>query len=351
MGLSVKTENRLQPLSNPFSRVLLLLMAYSLLWPWQSMAEADDSLFQKAEAQYQQAYRAGYITSLIRFAPNTEAHYAEVPARAVPDFSKGTCTVYMAPEAVSRLGFNRGSRLRFMVFHEMAHCDLYFSLLTMQPFSELPLKANLLLSDLLEIEYLFPSGSRHFNGYIAFHETYADIKAMTLMLNEGAAWDDIEPIWLFRRGSMASVIGNHDNESLLMQVPFHIEGPMLPAQLESKVHMLADRYIITRFIEKVFAPLPLHFAASRQLEGGLRTICSSLRSRWASLRDVDFLKHRLWEVENSPKVLWQEISFLMQQNAECDDFIDRFFRRRYGAQLEHLENYDAAIAVWLHAKQ
>jgi hypothetical protein len=335
MGFSVRASRFL---------VMLGLLGLALV-----PARADDALLQKAHAQYRQAYQTGHITSLIRFEHNTELRYVDTPARAVPDFAEGSCTVYLAPEAAAKLGFDQGSRLRFMVFHEMAHCDLYFSLTTLQPFPELPPQANLLLSDLLEIEYLFPSGSRHLNGYIAYHELYADIKAMALMLNEGAAWDDVEPIWLFRRSSMASVIGSHDSEQMLMQVPFHVGEELLPMKLDSKVRMLTDRHIVSSFIEKVFAPLPLHFAASRQLEGGLRTICSSLRSPWASTRDIVFLKRRLWEGANSPKSLWRDVAFLMQQSPGCADFIDRFFEHRYGLPVHHLTYYDTAIAIWLGA--
>jgi hypothetical protein len=336
-----------RPFMDFFARASLFLMVYGLLGLTHLPVYADDSLLQKAYAQYRQAYQTGYITSVIRFEHNTELRYVDTPARAVPDFAEGSCTVYLSPEAVTKLGFDQGSRLRFMVFHEMAHCDLYYSLTTIQPFPELPPPANLLLSDLLEIEYLFPHGSRHLNGYIAYHELYADIKAMALMLNEGAAWDDVEPIWLFRRSSMASVIGSHDSDQLLMQVPFHMAEPLLPMKLDSKVRMLTDRHIITSFIEKVFAPLPLHFAASRQLEGGLRTICSSLRSHWASPRDIAFLERRLWEGANSPKSLWQDVAFLMQENVGCTDFIAQFFEHRYGLPVQHLSYYDTAIAAWL----
>jgi hypothetical protein len=330
------------------TRILLFTATSGVLGLILFPARADDSLLQKAYAQYRQAYHTGYITSLILFEHNTELRYVDTPARAVPNFAEGTCTVYLSPESVTKLGFDQGSRLRFMVFHEMAHCDLYYSLTTIQAFPELPLQANLLLSDLLEIEYLFPhNGARHLNGYIAYHELYADIKAMALMLNEGAVWDDIEPIWLFRRSSMASVIGGHDSERLLMQMPFHMAGPLLPMKLDSKVRMLTDRHIVNSFIEKVFAPLPLHFAASRQLEGGLRTICSSLKSQWASQRDIAFLKRRLWEGANSPKSLWQDVAFLMQHSTGCTDFIERFFLHRYDLPVQHLSYYDTAIAAWL----
>lgn len=329
-------------------RASLFLTVGGLLALTPLAGQADDTLLQKALVQYRQAYHTGYITSLIRFENNTELRYVDTPARAVPDFAEGTCTVYLSSEAATKLGFDRGSRFRFMVFHEMAHCDLYYSLTTIQAFPELPPQANLLLSDLLEIEYLFPhNGSRHLNGYIAYHELYADIKAMALMLNEGAEWDDIEPIWLFRRSSMASVIGSHDSERLLMQVPFYMEEPLLPIKLDSRVRMLTDRHILNTFIEKVFAPLPLHFAASRQLEGGLRTICSSLTSVWASPRDIAFLERRLREGANSPKSLWRDIAFLMQHSEGCGDFIDRFFAHRYGLPIQHLSYYDTAIAAWL----
>ena len=329
---------------------LLIILTLPALSP--SVALADDSLLQKASTQYRQAYRTGYITSLIRFENNTELRYADTPARAVPDFAEGTCTVFLSPEAAAKLGFDRGSRLRFMVFHEMAHCDLYFSLTTLHAFPDLPAQANLLLSDLIEIEYLFPISSRQTNGYITYHELYADIKAMALMLNEGAAWDEIEPIWLFRRSSLASVVGGHDSERILMQVPFHMEeAQLLPMKLDSKVRMLTDRYLVTSFIEKVFAPLPLHFAASRQLEGGLRTICSSLKSPWSSPREIAFLKRRLWEASNSPKSLWRDVAALLEESAECGDFIDRFFQHRYGKLAQHLNDQDAAIATWLRKGQ
>ncbi len=314
-------------------------------------AYADNALLHQAYAQYRQAYHTGYITSLIRFEHNTELRYADTPARAVPDFAEGSCTVFLSPQAISKLGFDQGSRWRFMVFHEMTHCDLYFSLTTLHPFPDLPAQANLLLSDLLEIEYLFPSGSRQINGYITYHELYADIRAMALMLNEGAAWDDIEPIWLFRRNSLASVVGGHDSERMLMQVPFHMEGQLLPINLDSKVRLLIDRYLVTDFIEKVFAPFPAHFSASRQLEGSLRTICSGIRSPWSSPREIAFLQRRLGEGASSPKSLWQEVAALMQESGECSEFIERFFQRRYGKLVQHLDDQDARIAAWLRKEQ
>lgn len=238
-----------------------------------------------------------------------------------------------------------------MIFHEMTHCDLYFSLTTLQAFPDLPAHANLLLSDLLEIEYLFPSGSRQMNGYITYHELYADIKALALMLNEGAAWEDVEPIWLFRRHSLASVVGGHDSEHMLMQVPFHMEGQLLPTSLNSRVHLLIDRYLVTHFIEKVFAPMPQHFSATRQLEGSLRTICSSLRSPWSSPREIAFLQRRLGEGANSPKSLWQDVAALMRDRSECNEFIKRFFQQRYGKPVHQLGEHDAVIAAWLRKEQ
>lgn len=328
----------------------LALFLGTSLFGISSPAHANEPLLQKATAQYRQAYQNGYITSVIRFKHDTELRYMDTPARAVPDFAEGTCTVFLSPKSAAKLGFDRGSRFHFMVFHEMAHCDLYFSLSTIEQFPELSKQANLLLSDLVEIEYLFPHGARQINGYINYHEQYADIKALALMLNEGAAWDDIEPIWLFRRASLASIIGGHDSEHILMQLPFHDWGRLPPRNVEDRVRMLTDRYVVTSFIEKAFAPLPLHFTASRQLEGSLRTICSSARSPWSSPREIAFLKRRLGEGANSPKSLWQDVALVMNESTGCSDFTERFFQRRYGKQVEHLEDQDLAIAYWLDNK-
>lgn len=334
-------------LSVPLTRLLIQLIPLACLL-FITPVRAEDSLLRSAAAQYRQAYQNGYITSVIRFEHNTELRYMDTPARAVPDFAEGTCTVFLSQEPAAKLGFDRGSRLRFMVFHEMAHCDLYFSLSTVGEFPELPAQANLLLSDLLELEYLFPHGSRHINGYITYHELYADIKALALMLNEGAGWEEIEPIWLFRRASMASIVGGHDSEQMLMQIPLHDWGQVLPMNLEGRVRLLTDRHIVTTFIEKAFAPVPTHFAASRQLEGGLRTICSSLLSPWSTAREIAFLKRRLGEGANSPKSLWRDVAAIMNESTGCGDFIERFFQRRYGKLVQHLDDQDLAIAAWLH---
>lgn len=337
-------------LSLSLTGLRLLLFFFACLF-FTVSSRADDVLVQQAAAQYRQAYQNGYITSLIRFEHNTELRYMDTPARAVPDFEEGSCTVFLSPEPAAKLGFDRGSRLRFMVFHEMAHCDLYFSLSTVRQFSELPAQANLLLSDLLELEYLFPHGSRHINGYITYHELYADIKALALMLNEGAGWDDIEAIWLFRRASMASILGSHDSEQMLMQIPLHDWGHLLPTNLEDRVRVLTDRYTVATFIEKAFAPVLTHFAASRQLEGGLRTICSSVMSPWSTPREIAFLKRRLWEGANSPKSLWRDVAAIMNESAGCSEFIEHFFQRRYGKLVQHLDDQDLAIAAWLHKTQ
>lgn len=330
---------------------MLMLFIGSGLLGISLPTQAADSLLQKATAQYRQAYQNGYITSVIRFELNTELRYTDTPARAVPDFLEQSCTVFLSPESAAKLGFDHGSRFRFMVFHEMAHCDLYFSLSTIEQFPELSQQANLLLSDLVEIEYLFPHGARQINGYITYHELYADIKALALMLNEGAVWDEIEPIWLFRRASLASIVGGHDSENILMQIPLHDWGHLLPMYVEGRVRMLTDRYTVTSFIEKAFAPLPLHFAASSQLEGSLRTICSSLMSPWSSPREIAFLKRRLWEGANSPKSLWQDVAAVMNESRGCGDFIERFFQRRYGKLAQHLQDQDVAIATWLGTKR
>ena len=340
--------NRAVHYSNLCVRHTLLVVGLLLL---SLSTRAENILLHQANTQYRHAYHTGYITSVIRFEHNTELRYIDTPARAVPNFSEGTCTVFLSPEAITKLGFDQGSRWRFMIFHEMTHCDLYFSLTTLNPFPDLPAQANLLLSDLLEIEYLFPSGSRQINGYITYHELYADIKAMALMLNEGAAWEDIEPIWLFRRGSLASVVGGHDSEQMLMRVPFYMDGKLLPMNLDNRVRLMIDRYLVTRFIEKAFAPIPQHFSASRQLEGSLRTICSSLQSPWSSAREVSFLQRRLLEGASSPKSLWQEVASLMRVGAECSDVIEHFFQQRYGRLVQQMDDQDKAIATWLSKEQ
>lgn len=332
---------------------LVLLLLLNLLAP-PAMAARQDDLFARARQHYQFAKSHGHITATIQFEQNHDEKLASSPGYAIPDFPGGRCKVFLNPKAIHAAKFDSPFDFRFMIYHEMAHCELYFKPHALAPFPELNPVANLLLSDLVQIEYLHKSASKRINGYNVYHETYADIKALGMLSAEGAASRDIARIiaWRTETGARA-VLDTHNTGEAIKDVLL-LDGKKLSAEtIDRLARNLADRHIVNSFIRKTLNSIggapssALVFEASSMLGGALRMPLSDLNFQWATARDREFITKRLRDVSDSPNAIWLVYAAAVKRHREPEAVINEFFMVRYGMTPSQMRMTDQVIAAEL----
>lgn len=308
-----------------------------------SSPPAQDDLIVRARALHADAVRSGYFSSMMHFTRNTDPELEGSAAYVVPDFASQSCTLHMSEQAISEAGLTGHLSFRFLVYHESAHCDLYLNPRTMRVLPQVSAKANQLLSDLIQMEYLHPSAPRRINGYNMFHETYADIKAMAVLRSQGSTEADLRFILNFRTRN-TTIMDSHDTHTALTRAATAGWNGFDRSALESRVRELAEGALAHSFLKRTFNTELVPFIASDLLKGALRMPLSTLRFAYSSERDRQFIRQRMDEIQSSGNAAWTEFTQLANAGLSESDLLQRFFKDRYGLLPADIALVDAQIA-------
>lgn len=304
---------------------------------------AQEDLIGRARTLHADAVRSGYFSSKMLFARNSDPELEGSAAYVVPDFASQSCTLHMSEQAISEAGLHESLPFRFLVYHEAAHCDLYLNPRTMTVLPQASVKANQILSDLIQMEYLHPSAPRRVNGYNMYHETYADIKAMAVLRSQGSTEADLRFILNFRERS-TTIKDSHDTHSALTRAAAVRWRELDRPSLESRVRALAEGAMASGFVKLTFDTQFVPFVASDLLKGALRMPLSTLRFAYSPERDRQFIRQRLNDILFSGNTAWTEFAQMANDGLSESDLLHRFFRDRYGLLPGDIALLDAQIA-------
>ncbi len=302
----------------------------------------EDSL-SEAVALYRLASSRDLITSKVLFTLNTDPEKEDSAAYVVPNFKNRTCTAYVSPKALVAAGLMERNAFRFTVFHELAHCDLYMSPATINMLPGASAKANLLLSDLVQIEYLHASASKRLNGYNIYQKTYADIKAVAILRALGANDEAVSFVARFRQKNVA-VMDTHDTHAAVVKASQHKWNGRHSNEIDAEVREMADAALVDTFLEKVFKVSSGHFVASDLLKGAMREPMSNLYFKYSEFSHRQFIQTRLDEVKLSKNPVWVEFSKLVSRHQSEEGVLVAYFAERYDVSADDMGSLDLQIA-------
>lgn len=295
---------------------------------------------------------AGLLTASVDVALNEDPDHKGSPAYALIDFKLGVCSLRMDPAALSLYGFDEPMAFRFMVHHELAHCELYMNPKTRVFNAALDDRSNMMLSDLLDMEFFLNGNTARVNGFNAYHETYADLRAIATMLKTGATDQDVARVIAYRKRFSGHSVDPHDTSSILERLMENASkeraGPqpwvsMSPLELDERVRSVADQHAPRAFFIKVFGGAGI-FQSSSLLEASLRAPLSDLRFEFTAPVDRAFAQGRLEQARHSPNPAWHAFSKAVDAGGSDRQIIDAFFKSRYGASVAELAESDPDIS-------
>jgi len=310
-------------------------------------ADDQDALLERARLHHRALSASGAVRARATFAANKDPEKAGSPAYTTFDFARRLCTVTLNAEAAAVSGYDEALMERFMIYHELAHCDLFAAPHEIRAFPQLSPLANRMISDLVHLEFLGWLEPGRPNGYIIYQETYADVKALALMIAEGETPERLGAIYRRRAGGIRMPADPHATEGVFEEALSTPWRTMDAGRLDDRARSLADRHIVDNFLRPVFQTDNVAFDASSILTANLRTPLSGARSEYSPPEVREFLRVRHGEVAASAQDAWRLYSGLARSGMPEQQVIDGFFRARYGAGPEGLQAEDAALRAAL----
>ncbi|MBI4061433.1 MAG: hypothetical protein HY403_08395 [Elusimicrobia bacterium] len=299
-----------------------------------------------AQAHYLELRNKGHVRAAVRVSSGADPLRAgppDSPGYAIYDFQRRVCTVFLNPAAIRAFEFDEPFAFRFMIYHELAHCDLFAFPHEINALPGAGARANRMISDLVHLEFLHNDDSRPVNGYGTYHETYADVKAVALLLAEGHSRERVREIVRYRASNVVSFMESHDNAGVFERILRMPWSGRAPARLDSEARAVADAYIPTNFLRKVFGAGGVPFVASDIVAAALRMPLSTLRFEHSPPADRAVIEGRLADVADARQGAWREYARLARAGGTPESVIEAFFIARYGARPRDLGEDDAAV--------
>ncbi|MBI3549760.1 MAG: hypothetical protein HY078_12035 [Elusimicrobia bacterium] len=317
--------------------------------PRVSGAAVEHPFLARAKAIDARLRKAGHLRADVAFHMNENPDYENASAYVLYDFAKNRCDVFIDEKGMRKNGFEDEFLFRFVMYHELAHCHLYANPKDLKPFPALSDRANRIASDLVHLEYFrTPDGDGpKVNGYSTYHETYADVKAVGILLSESGSDAGVRRIVSFREGAAWSFMDTHDNAAVFPRV-LAASWPSDPDRLDAQARAIADPYIVVNFFRKLYRPSVWDYVAlSDVLASNLRTPAVELRLTYGDEEVRKSLRERFANAAASPNLTWREYARIVLSGAKEEQLVDAFFRARYGVGVKDLVAEDASLRAAL----
>jgi hypothetical protein len=267
-------------------------------------------------------------------------------ARADFDFVTGECLVRIDAEGAAAL-YRDAASLRFLVYHELSHCELYRRPGGLFRQAGLGAAQSRLLDDFVLLDALDADEPEdRLNLFPLAHEAYADLRAAALLLEEGAHREVVHRIAAMR--AEAGFDRYHATERALLRLLDLPPAALSGARLEKTVRALVGEHLVVAGIGPTFRPtmgFPLAFwqlVESRM--GSVHGRLAAGQGQWSAYLGNAFAEGA--QLAAYPHLAW---AFGRQAGADAytrREFIDAWVREVYGAAPApaEAEAADATIA-------
>lgn len=316
----------------------MLPLGLLLVLSWPASAGVD--MIAWARAAHERLAVQGHVQAEADVAA---AHDAESPGSALFDYRTGRCQVTI-DEGQAGKHYSTPVGLKFMVYHELAHCHLFANPHEIEAFPELSRTSNRMISDVIHLDYVGWVAGR-LNGYLVYHETYADVKAVALLLREGETEKSLQ--WLRElRGRGGLFYDPHQSAGVYDEAFSVAWTRMTPAEVDAQARLITDRHIVKNFFRAAF---PL---ASFEHMGMSDLLHSSARSPQADLLyDRGEVKAgvtaKLALLQGAPQPAWSVLLRQMTPGRDPEEVSRAFMLERYGKTRAELKDADAEIGAAL----
>lgn len=200
--------------------------------------------------------RRGRLDGVVIFAIDADATRSVATVRH--DFVADRCTVTISPALLDGSVYESFLHFRFLVLHEVAHCVFYRD--PGRLFAHFGLRAAdaRRLDDLVILDAIDQDVPRERPDFFAAaHETYADLRAMALLLEEGVDPRDLAWVAAMRDEAWADV-DHASAPALHALLALHAADPdaLRGARLEGAVRTLTGDHLLAHLIGPRLVPGP-----------------------------------------------------------------------------------------------
>jgi hypothetical protein len=273
------------------------------------------------------------------------------PGRSRYDFERGVCELGINERLTESGEFREEFFFKFMVYHELSHCELFAHPADLR-FPGVGSTASRMISDLVQLDFLRMAGDEirgKPNAYSLYQETYADVKAMGMLLAEGEPASSVERLLRHRRSTAVFAGDPHGTVRALADVQA-VDWTRLDAEgIEREARAIADR----RAAEAALAPLLCSTYAVKASEA----IRSAVSAPFYAMTHLDAVgpdqradfRLQLVAAASADNPVWSRWSELARPGGEQEAFVETFFKARYGKGSSELSSEDEEIRAALAA--
>lgn len=223
-----------------------LLFCLALLLSFSAHADISAA---KIKQIVNEAVASKKFAANIELVVNTTDKNAHSPGYAVFDFQKNVCQFKLNENALKESIFKE-KLLKFFIYHELSHCDFFAHPFVTFNFKELTTAQNKILNDFVFLDILLQTEKR-LNAYNVYHEAYADVRAMALLLAEGYTPDDFKQLMALRLDD--SLDGHHSTASGFGEVFQQNWKAMSPKEVQDKVVLISGKITLNNFFADFYS--------------------------------------------------------------------------------------------------
>ena len=212
-----------------------------------SYAKPDNSI-EKINSIVEQALAEKKFNAKIQLEVNMTDENAHSPGYAIYDFKEQICKFKINTQALKESIFTE-RLFKFFIYHELSHCHFFANPFTISNFKELNNSQNKILNDFIFLDILIQTEKR-LNAYNVYHEAYADVMAMALLLKEGYTPEDFKSLKELR---LDDFLDGHHNTSSGFSSVFKEDWKNIDSKtFEETVAIISMKITINNFFDDFY---------------------------------------------------------------------------------------------------
>jgi hypothetical protein len=288
----------------------------------------------------------GHLNSPVEVVKIPPPRDAEIPAYVEYDFRRGVCRFFIGEKAAAKNGFADAFGFRFMVYHELAHCHLFVHPKRSTIFPGISPIANLMLSDYIQLEYLkvFEEEEMQAPGYHTLHESYADAKAIGIMLSEGWPKERVKEIAAMRGTDIGTINDSHHSGGIFGELLAEDWTRWSARGIDRRAREISDRHAAINILSKRgFVDMLELSPFSAELETLVRNTIWNYRYDGHDAETREFVELQKEQAAAADHPVWDAFFRALKRRQTPERATEAFFKDRYKARPNELGGADREI--------
>ncbi len=321
-------------------RTVLFILLLNSFFNSVAFGFTDDYISYSAKRFHSDFVQSHFHTQ-VNFHKNTDEDMVGSVAYVEYDSKQQVCDVYIDEEGVRARDVQSEKRFLYILFHELAHCHLFTNPYDYVVFPDISELANLIFSDWVKFTFFENADDLEVPraaGYWLHHETYADVKSISVLKAMGFESEQLGFIKNFRQ--IKSVRANTDNHQSDGVLDFAINtdwAAMSYVQQDQLIRQLSDEHLVQNYLSKSFNFTFFDREVVQSVtKNNIILPISNYFTNSSLIDEENIVAQLLNQSVNSPETSFRLMAGLLQEKSSADErqILESYYKERYGLKVD-----------------